>query len=353
MSIFRRWYIYGMQGNERLNAFARTTPKRLTTTVSVLIPIYTLILVCALSHRPISPKSLDRPQTNQAIEHDVRNRLEEGGSLKFTPPIWVEKESTIWQLMLSSIDKYLAVVTARTSEERRYRVRVLEMQTRQVVVDVPAFSRLRICFSPASDSFAVFSAGTYPFSKTTRGIASLYSLIDRAKTTEMDVTGPGNWQMVEAIGLSKNGTKLAVQPFSQSRTAWDWEAREPIEFDEGDSYRWSGAGLSPDGSLYSIGGWPGPGVRIRSSKTDELVGFCLRDALPAISSSFSDDNRLWATGYDDGVFAIWDIQSDSRGPLLKKTGFDHCTAFALSHALNQLVVAIDDGTIRLLPLKFP
>jgi WD40 repeat protein len=101
-----------------------------------------------------------------------------------------------------------------------------------------------------------------------------------------------------------------------------------------------------------MGGWPGPGVRIRRFGTHELIGFCLRDSLPAVGSSFSADNRLWATAYDDGVFAVWNVH-DSRKPLLEKTGFDKCTGFALSHDLKQLAYADDDGTIRMLPLDLP
>lgn len=100
---------------------------------------------------------------------------------------------------------------------------------------------------------------------------------------------------------------------------------------------------------------PGPGVRIRRIGSGELAGFCLRDVLPKVSSSFSDDNRLWATAYDDGMFVVGDIhEAVQRGrEALVQNGFNDCMAFAMSHDLKHLAYAKSDGMIRTQSLELP
>src|SRR6185369_5356766 len=104
---------------------------------------------------------------------------------------------------------------------------------------------------------------------------------------------PGYWQAVDAIAISRDGRSLAAYLERKHRKAWDLETHESISF-EPDRYNWCER-LSPDGDLYSIGGWPGPGVRIRRFPSGELVSFCFHDSLPAVTSSFADEGRLWAT----------------------------------------------------------
>jgi hypothetical protein len=274
------------------------------------------------------------------------------------PPIWVESETRVWMLQLSPDDKYLAAGVGRAGEHFSTRVLLIERRSGAVLVETPAYFRVRTCFTAASDALLVYTPDTYPFTLETRGVVSVYSVVDGTKTNEIDVTGPGRWQDVEAISVSGDGRTLAILPgvkTPESRKAWDLDSRQSVAFKEG-AYHWYGAGLSPNGELYSMGGWPGPGVRIRRFGSSELVSFCLRDALPAVGSSLSDDNRFWATAYDDGAFVVWDIrerQNFTGVPLVVKAGFDHCTAFALSHDLTQIAYAEDDGTIRMQPLQLP
>jgi WD40 repeat protein len=330
-------------------------PMRMSMPLRLLLGVsFVAVILVLCERRPILRDAGEKKASNGQVQSAWGNHSPSAAQ----QPIWTEDDTVVLSLQLSPDDSYLAAIVGPVGEFYPKRVLLIERRTGAVLVDTPSHFRVRTCFTQASDALLVYAPDSYPFTGATRGVVSVYSAINGTKTTEIDVTGPGGWQGIDAIGVSWDGRTLAVLPITrvpESRKAWDLETRQPVAFEEG-AYLWNGAGLSPNGELYSMGGWPGPGVRIRRFGTDQLVSFCLRDALPAVPSSFSDNNRLWATAYDDGVFTVWDIQErqDSTGKVLfVKNGFNRCTAFALSHDLKQLAFAENDGTIRISPLDLP
>jgi WD40 repeat protein len=274
------------------------------------------------------------------------------------PAIWSNDGEQIWSLQISPNDRYLVAHVYSKGGLNIRRVLVIEMETSKVVVEAPAHFRALSCFVPASNAVAIYTTGPDALASASAGTVAMYGFDGRTKKGEIEITPPGGWQLVRAIGISQDGRILVALLHSTSpasRRAWDIETQDPVPFEPG-KYFWTGDGLSPDGALCSMGGWPGPGVRIRRFDSGEPVSFCLRDTIPAVGSSFSDDGRLWATIYNDGMFVAWDIRENvdkiGRG-LLKKDGFKNCTAFAMSHDLKRIVYAENDGSIRKMPLELP
>jgi WD40 repeat protein len=288
----------------------------------------------------------------QVIAASPGGSVATAGAPDVNPKIWSSDGAEISSLQFAPNDRFLA---ATLNGNVGKRVLLIEIETGNLVVNVPVDRRVLSCFTTASDTLAIYTAHVDFPAHLSDGIVTIYRVEDGTK--EVETAAPNGWQLVKAIGLSQNGRILAahVYPWNpESREAFDIQTQQPVPYESGD-YLWSSGHLSPDGELYSMGGWPGPGVRIRRFGSAEAVSFCLRDALPAVASSFSDDSRLWATAYDDGALVVWDIHEIGKAgrPLLIKDGFSNCTAFAMSHDLTRLAYANNDGSLRITPLDLP
>ena len=326
-------------------------------TLSTGAALIVIVTMWTLSAR--RDEVFESPSTLSATPH--RELPTASAVADFNPTIWASDRAQIASLQMSPNDKYLAARVSRNQSPQDSHLLVIEVESRRIILDIlnAAVSRVLICFAPTSDAVAVYSPENDAPAGSPRGVLTIYRLRDKAKKFELDITRPGYAPAVYAIGISHDARSVAAQYYSDSSfersKAWDIDSKgsAPIE---STNYSWVGGHFSPNGDRYSIGGWPGPGVRIGRCSTGEVVSYCLRDALPAVASSFADDGRLWSTVYDDGKLVVWDVREIPEKvarPLLLKGGFRTCTAFSLSHSLKHLIYGKSDGTIRMMPLRVP
>lgn len=231
-------------------------------------------------------------------------------------------------LKFSPDDRYVAALVRRPNDRVTYELLVTDTRTQAVLLEIVDRGPTHLCFSQSADRLAVMWYGKI----------SVYDIPSGKSTLEVPCRTQS--RALRAIGLSPDGEQLVMRSMMDlerpvNEVAWDIEAgtstpkyREPT--------LWDGLGngilLSPDGSTFTSGGWPGPTPRVRRLDDADFYTYCYYFPWP-VFRGFTPDSRNLITVHQDGALFLWELRNTGENARILKseahTGLETAKTWAL------------------------
>ena len=257
---------------------------------------------------------------------------------------WQSEEGAVTYVEFAPAADRLVVAIETEGDVRRQQVMILNIADEKETYRCEALFPTATIFSPDGSRLAVLAADAL----------TLHDLSKRQVIFRVDRATFG--RDISALGFTADGTALVgamahLDP-NKEKVAWSTTTGETLPVPTGDIV-WQGGGLSPDGTMFCSGGWPGPTPRIYKTDRTSRITYCYRDVWP-IAALFTPDSRNLVTIHRDGLLVVWEIKptdNDNARQLATAAGYGDCRALAVSHDRKWLATADSSGTIRI--GKFP
>ncbi|MDX2148839.1 MAG: protein kinase [Planctomycetota bacterium] len=134
-----------------------------------------------------------------------------------------------------------------------------------------------------------------------------WEVMDREGVTRASGALEGDAPLVFPVGLSSNGSRLAVNARRGYLTMIDVQTGRTL-WSAGEPDRLISCVFSPDDRLVAAGWRDGP-VEIFDTETGERVHLLIGHEILCRGLAFSPDSKRIATGGDDNVIRVWDLST--------------------------------------------
>ena len=262
-----------------------------------------------------------------------------------------QQDKTIWrvspvtweaQLCFSKDDKLLAIMCVVGDKSH---IVIIDVRREQQIDEFECNYPTAFCFSPDNDSLAIID---FRDPKSEQPNVVIRDLTKRRDRKILDLP---NGDCATAIGFSEDGLTLVSgtsRKFFSSVPdrfhAWDLKSGLPVEYRK-QKCRWSGAGLSPDGSRYVIDPFQMQ-LMVYDTESNEQISICER-APSFFAVEFTRDSQEIVTVHEDGSLVIWKIDETGAKQVHIQFGFDNCFAIQMSKDGSRVAYVDDDGAVRL------
>jgi WD40 repeat protein len=216
---------------------------------------------------------------------------------------WTYRTGEIQYLRFSPDDRYLAAIVRQPDDRITRELLVVDTRVQAPLLMVEDRWPSHLCFSQTADRLAVMWYGKI----------AVYDI--PSGTLILEVPRPMLSRAHRAIGFSPDGEQLVQRStvdLGQTihDVAWDIDTgKSTAEYEV--PRLWDGLEqgilLSPDGSTFTSGGWPGPTPRVRRLDDAEFYTYCYYFPWP-IFRDFTPDSQSLITLHEDGALFLWELR---------------------------------------------
>lgn len=258
---------------------------------------------------------------------------------------WTCPTGEVLYLKFSPDDHYLAAFVRRPSDRITCQLLVLDTRTQATLLMADGIWPTHLCFSQSSDRLAVMWYGKL----------AVYDVFHGELIFEVP---PPNSHGYCAIGLSQTGEQLVMRSTMRldepmHEVAWEIESGTSTA-EYGMPRLWDGleAGmlLSPDGSTWTSGGWPGPTPRVIRLDDPGFYTYCFYFPWP-IFRDFTPDSQNLITLHEDGALFLWELRNtgNENARIVKSeahTGLESAKGWALLSTSGRIAYIDQDDRLR-------
>lgn len=160
----------------------------------------------------------------------------------------------------------------------------------------------------------------------------------------------GHLQEIRSVAFSSDGQKILTGSSDYSARLWDLDGH-PITILRGQSSNINAVAFSPDGSTFLTGTYGSdPSARLWDLKGN-LIKVFNGHTTSILAVSFSPDGKRILTGSADQSAILWNLNGDIEQVF---SGYrSYVTSVAFSPDGRSILIGLDNGMIRLYPVKKP
>ena len=259
---------------------------------------------------------------------------------------WSCATGQVQWMKLSPDDRTAAFIVRRPTDLSVLRqLMVVDADNWAVLVEDEGLYPTNICFSSTGDRLAVMW----------NRVIAVYDLNTMEDIRRIPVDDEFSL-MNGAIGFSPSGEQIVVLRHQVREVveerAWELSTGE-LTTDYQRPTVWDGIGLSPDGTTFRTGGWPGPTPRVSRLDDPEFRTYCFYFPYH-LYCTFTADSRSLLTVHPDGMVNLWELQNTGTNARVLKfeanTGLEAFTLLSLTSTSERLVYLDADGKIQFFTL---